>query len=73
MAFCEVVGMSSEIRRNIPPVLDGVACNRHGELRLLADKCLRCIFCILCSSVQLAVVFCVRLVFLMDEIPYKQM
>lgn len=47
MSYYEVVGGSSEIRRNIiTPVVDGMAYNRHGELRLLADKCLRCVLCI---------------------------
>lgn len=73
MGYCEVVGMSSKIRRNITPVVDGVAYNRHGELKLLEDRCLRCVFCILCSSVLLEVVFYVHLVFLMDKITYKQM
>lgn len=47
MSYCEVVRGSSEIRRNmITPVVDGMAYNRHDELKLLADKCLRCVLCI---------------------------
>lgn len=73
MSYCEVLGGSSEIRRDIiTPVVDGMTYNRHGELRLLADKCSRCV---LCTPMQLSSAGCSFSCSdsVSHEVTYKQM